>query len=93
LRVIRIGAAAILGFFIFVWTLLDIAAADDCRKLRNNLGKLREDYRRMGQQGSTDPSSVTFEDLTAVLDKIVEVRRSMRKLDCDSHTKKKRDFD
>lgn len=89
----RIWATLLLGLSIFVWTPSDVGAADDCRTLSKNLAKLREDYRRMGQQASAAPSSVTFDDLTAVLDKIVHLRRSMRKLDCDFQTKKKRDFD
>jgi hypothetical protein len=55
-----------------------------------NLTKLREDYRLLGLKASADAAAVTFEDLSAVLDKIVEVRRAMRSLDCDSPTKKKR---
>jgi hypothetical protein len=90
MRVIHNWAIIVLGLLLTVWVLPNATASDECRKLRISLTKLREDYRLLGQKASADAAAVTFEDLTVVLDKIVEVRRAIRRLDCDSQIKKKR---
>ncbi len=58
------------------------AFADDCAKLSKEVIRLRGEYRQAAQKASQTDAVVGFDDLTTILDKIVDAKRRMRGLGC-----------
>jgi len=61
---------------------LGLARADECAKLNKTVIRLRADYRDAASRAAQADSNVGFEELTGILDKIVDARRRMRNLGC-----------
>lgn len=55
----------------------------DCPTLNKELGRLRLSYHKQAQGALSPNGAISFDDLAAILDKIVELKNSMRRLDCD----------
>jgi hypothetical protein len=59
-----------------------VTLGDDCTKFSKEVIRLRAEYRETARNASQTDSSVGFDELTAILDKIVDAKRRMRDLGC-----------
>ncbi len=67
--------------------------ADDCAKLSKEVVRLKAEYREAARVASQPDSGVGFDDLTTILDKIVDAKRRMRGLGCgDAKKSRKKNF-
>jgi hypothetical protein len=55
----------------------------DCPALNKELGRLRLHYHKQAQEAGSGTGAVSFDELTAILDRIVDLKNSMRRLNCD----------
>jgi hypothetical protein len=67
---------------VFLIMLPSSTFAKGCGAMTRELGQLREEYRAYANSASSKPDAVTFEGLCEILDKIVELKNTMRKSGC-----------
>lgn len=78
----RIRKSAILiSFVMLVFPFL--TNAQDCPRLNKELGRLRLHYHKQAQEVLSKTGTVGFQELTATLDRIVDLKNSMRRLNCE----------
>jgi hypothetical protein len=65
------------------------AGAQNCPAMNKELARLRMEYHRQAASASSRTGSVSFEELAVILDKIVELKDSMRKLNCEIRARPK----
>lgn len=53
-----------------------------CSKATRDLERLRQDYHKYATSASAQGMPVTFDGLVAILDKIIDLKREMEKLNC-----------
>jgi hypothetical protein len=70
-----------------VWALVllmtatvDVAAAKSCAAMTQDLARLRQEYHQYVNGKSKDSAEITFDGLVTILDKIVDLKNEMRKL-------------
>lgn len=69
------------------WLLLFLAVptlafAESCPKMAKDLARLRKDYHEFITAPKNEEKPITFEQVAAKLDEIVEFKHKMRKSDC-----------
>lgn len=58
------------------------AVASGCPKLAKDLVRLRKEYHELVSNPKPDGNPLTFEEVVAKLDEIVDLKHKMRKSDC-----------
>ncbi len=88
---ISLYASSLLACAIFTQSIsFDVASADDCGKLSKRVMRLRAEYQDAARVAAKADSNVGFDELTAILDKIVDAKRRMRSLGCGEKKKSPR---
>jgi len=60
-----------------------LTTAQNCSALNKHLGRLRLEYHAQAAAVSPGGATASFDELMVTLDKIVDLKNSMRKLSCD----------
>ncbi len=76
------GMIRILFVFAVAVILPGIACAKSCGSMTQELSRLRQDYHKYATTPPSDGAAITFDGLTAILDKIVALKHDMRKSNC-----------
>ncbi len=85
---ISLYVSAFLACTIFTQSIsFDVAPADDCGQLSKHVVRLRAEYQEAARAAARADSNVGFDELTAILDKIVDAKRRMRSLGCGEKKK------
>jgi hypothetical protein len=66
--------------FLFLAMLLpEIAFAKSCATMTQELTRLRQDYHKYATSPPADGAAITFDELTAILDKIVALKHDIER--------------
>ena len=69
-------------FLVLAALLPGIAFAKSCGSMTQELSRLRQDYHKYVTSLPADGTTITFDGLAAILDKIVSLKHDMRKSNC-----------
>jgi hypothetical protein len=65
-----------------LWTLPLRAEAESCEQMAKELQKVRREYHEFVNHPTLEKGDLTFDEITARLDKIVDLKNKMRKAAC-----------
>jgi len=69
-------------FLILAVILPGVAFAKSCGTMTQELSKLRQEYHKFATTPPADGAAIAFDELAAMLDKIVALKHDMRKSNC-----------
>ncbi|MDQ7782001.1 MAG: hypothetical protein RDU20_03915 [Desulfomonilaceae bacterium] len=72
---------------LWIWLILVVtpaaaAYASDCTKLEKDLTRLRKEFHEFVSASNREKVAITFDEVAAKLDEIVDIKNDMRKLGC-----------
>jgi len=78
-----IGLLVIVAALLAGPVLSEAASGKSCRQMKKELAELRREYHEYATTAPGSPEKISFDRLAELLDKIIELKRAMKEVNCE----------